>query len=204
MGPWAPTSTTTWHAWGRFRRRNEARSVAQKALLRTTSTHGTGPSRHERPTLAFPERGGLVHDGPAAQDAGPLPGGRECCAATLQADHGYWQQRGGTDVDARAVLRQVTGADGSAAIRTGVQGERVRSLGHCGVITRALSAWTPAQRSRTDCLPASWSRCVGAERTVARLVHWHPAFSVWMDAGGAVVVCMSSGNHWAAVTRFGA
>ena len=105
----------------------------------------------------------------------------------------------GADVDARAVLMQVTGADGSAAIRTGVQGERVRSLGHCGVITRALSAWTPAQRSRTDCLPASWSRCVGAERTVARLVHWHPTFSVWMDAGGAAVVCTSSGNHWAAV-----
>ncbi len=73
------------------------------------------------------------------------------------------------------------------------------SLGRCGVITRALSAWTPTQRSRTDCLPASSSRCVGAERTVARLVHWQPAFSVRvrMDAGGAAVVCTSSGNHWA-------
>ena len=73
---------------------------------------------------------------------------------------------------ARAVLGQVTGADGSAAIRTGVQGGRVRSLGHCGVITRALSAWTPTQRFRTDCLPVS---SFGAERTVARLVHWQSA-----------------------------
>ena len=67
---------------------------------------------------------------------------------------------------------------GSVAVRTGVQGGRVRSLGRCGVITRALSAWTPTQRSRTDCLPASSSRCVGAERTVARSVRWQPAFSV--------------------------
>ena len=49
----------------------------RQALARTTSTHGTGPSR-QRPTLANPEGGGLVRDGPAAQDAGPpLPGGRE-------------------------------------------------------------------------------------------------------------------------------
>jgi hypothetical protein len=41
-------------------------------------------------------------------------------------------------MDVRAVLMQVTGADGSAAIRTGVQGGRVRSLGRCGVITRAV------------------------------------------------------------------
>ena len=59
---------------GGFRRRNEARSVAQKALLRTISSHGTGPSRHERPTLAFKsEGGGAVHDGPLAKDAGILP-----------------------------------------------------------------------------------------------------------------------------------
>ena len=42
---------------------------SKKALLRTTSTHGTGPSR-QRPTLANPEGGGLVRDG-------PLPSGRE-------------------------------------------------------------------------------------------------------------------------------
>ena len=47
-----------------------------QALARTTSTHGTGPSR-QRPTLANPEGGGLVRDGPAATDAGPLPRGRE-------------------------------------------------------------------------------------------------------------------------------
>ena len=104
-------------------------------------------------------------------------------------------------MDVRVVLMQVTGADGSAAIRTGVQGGHVRSLGRWGVITCALSAWTPTQRSRTDCLPVSSSRCVGAERTVARLVHWQPAFSVRvrMDAGGAAVVCTSSGSRWVAV-----
>ena len=130
----------------------EARSVAQKALPRTTSTHGTGPSR-QHPTLANPEGGGAVRDGPAAKDAGPLPAGRECCAATLQAGHGYWQQRGGTDVGARAVLGQVTGADGSAAIRTGVQGGRVRSLGRCGVSTRAacLDADTALSHGLSPC-----------------------------------------------------
>ena len=51
-------------------------SSVNQALARTTSTHGTGPSR-QRPTLANPEGGGLVRDGPAAKDAGPLPGGRE-------------------------------------------------------------------------------------------------------------------------------
>ena len=45
----------------------------KKALLRTISSRGTGPSRHERPTLAFPEGGGAVHDGPLAKDAGILP-----------------------------------------------------------------------------------------------------------------------------------
>ena len=194
MGSWAPTSTT-WHARGASgaERSSPCRS---KALLRTISSRGTGPSRHERPTLAFPERGGLVRDGPAAKDADPLPGGRECCAAALEAGHGYWQQRerGGC-----GCARQVTGADGSAAIRTGVQGGRVRSLGRCGVITRALSAWTPTQRSRTDCLPVS---SFGAEWTVARLVHCQPAFPsarerVRMD-GAVVVVCTSSCDH-----RFG-
>ena len=82
---------------------------------------------------------GTVRDGPVAkEEADPLPGGRECCAAALKAGHGYWQQRRGADMDVRAVLMQVTGADGSAAIRTGVQGGRVRSLGRCGVITRAV------------------------------------------------------------------
>ena len=56
---------------------SSVRSGYRQALARTTSTHGTGPSR-QRPTLANPEGGGLVRDGPAAQDAGPpLPGGRE-------------------------------------------------------------------------------------------------------------------------------
>ena len=56
---------------------SSVRSGYHQALARTTSTHGTGPSR-QRPTLANPEGGGLVRDGPAAQDAGPpLPGGRE-------------------------------------------------------------------------------------------------------------------------------
>ena len=44
----------------------------------------------------------------------------------------------GADVGALAAVRQVTDADGSAAIRTGVQGGHVRSLGRCGVITRAV------------------------------------------------------------------
>eukprot|EP01046_Picozoa_sp_COSAG06_P022412 COSAG06_NODE_1738_length_8516_cov_7.247357_4_plen_212_part_00 len=56
-------------------------SVYRQALARTTSTRGTGPSR-QRPTLANPEGGGLVRDGPAAKDAGPLPGGREQAALT--------------------------------------------------------------------------------------------------------------------------
>ena len=55
---------------------SSVRSGYRQALTRTTSTHGTGPSR-QRPTLANPEGGGLVRDGPAAKDAGPLPGGRE-------------------------------------------------------------------------------------------------------------------------------
>ena len=55
---------------------SSVRSGYRQALARTTSTHGTGPSR-QRPTLANPEGGGLVRDGPAAKDAGPLPGGRE-------------------------------------------------------------------------------------------------------------------------------
>ena len=75
---------------GGFRRRNEARSVAQKALLRTISSRGTGPSRHERPTLAFKsEGGGAVHDGPLAKDAGILPGGWEqgyCRCSRRQAN----------------------------------------------------------------------------------------------------------------------
>jgi hypothetical protein len=131
---------------------SSVRSGCRQALTRTTSTHGTGPSR-QRPTLANPEGGGLVRDGPAAKDAGPLPAGRECCAAALQAGHGYWQQRGGTDVGARAVLGQVTGADGSAAIRTGVQGGRVRSLGRCGVSTRAacLDADTALSHGLSPC-----------------------------------------------------
>ena len=55
---------------------SSVRSGYRQALARTTSTHGTGPSR-QRPTLANPEGGGLVRDGPAATDAGPLPRGRE-------------------------------------------------------------------------------------------------------------------------------
>ena len=37
--------------------------------------------------------GGAVHDSPAATDADPLSSVRDCCAATLEAGHGYWQQR---------------------------------------------------------------------------------------------------------------
>ena len=55
---------------------SSVRAGYRQALTRTTSTHGTGPSR-QRPTLANPEGGGLVRDGPAAKDAGPLPGGRD-------------------------------------------------------------------------------------------------------------------------------
>ena len=85
----------------------------KKALLRTISTHGTGPS-WRRPTLAKSEGGGAVRDGPLAKDAGPLPGGREqwyrCCSgqryqqlssrlswwygectSSHEAGPGYWQ-----------------------------------------------------------------------------------------------------------------
>ena len=54
--------------------------------------------------------------------------------------------------------------------------EQPRSLGW---YTGALSAWTPTQRSRTDRLPAS---SFGAERTVARLVHWQSAVYVRVSA----------------------
>ena len=96
---------------------SSVRSGYHQALARTTSTHGTGPSR-QRPTLANPEGGGLVRDGPAAKDAGPLPGGREqwyrCCSgqryqqlssrlswwcgectSSREAAPGYWQLKVG-------------------------------------------------------------------------------------------------------------
>ena len=95
---------------------SSVRSGYRQALARTTSTHGTGPSR-QRPTLANPEGGGLVRDGPAAKDAGPLPGGREQAALTdtgeLAAaesnagltDHGDGKEQ----VDIRSAFRLVEG-----------------------------------------------------------------------------------------------
>ena len=84
----------------------------KKALLRTISSHGTGPSRHERPTLAFKsEDGGAVHDGPLAKDAGILPGGWEqgycrCSRRQANATGGSAVGSAGGVGSARAAARQ--------------------------------------------------------------------------------------------------
>ena len=98
----------------RFGTRNRSGTCAAhwhaSVLKGTTSTHGTGPSR-QRPTLANPEGGGLVRDGPAAKDAGPLPGGREQAALTdtgeLVAAESNADHDGKEQVDIRSAFRLV-------------------------------------------------------------------------------------------------
>ena len=92
---------------------SSVRSGYRQALTRTTSTHGTGPSR-QRPTLANPEGGGLVRDGPAAKDAGPLPGGREQAALTdtgvlaaAESNAAVTDHDGKEQVDIRSAFRLV-------------------------------------------------------------------------------------------------
>ena len=94
---------------------SSVRSGYRQALTRTTSTHGTGPSR-QRPTLANPEGGGLVRDGPAAKDAGPLPGGREQAALTnggvlaaAESNAAVTDHDGKEQVDIRSAFRLVEG-----------------------------------------------------------------------------------------------
>ena len=85
---------------------SSVRAGYRQALTRTTSTHGTGPSR-QRPTLANPEGGGLVRDGPAAKDAGPLPGGREqgWCTSTHTRRPDAWLLGGWECVGGAAALK---------------------------------------------------------------------------------------------------
>ena len=183
---------------GGFRRRNEARSVAQKALLRTISSHGTGPSRHERPTLAFKsEDGGAVHDGPLAKDAGPLPGGRECCAtAAAQANVTSSSAVGsaGGMGSARAATRQ---APDTGSSMWGLAREQLRSLGCCVVIIYH-GHWTPAH----GLSPCEWTTARSAHRSGISACAWVPQPPFAAVSGGRE--CVRSRVHRAAVWQFGA
>ena len=157
--------------------RRGARSLARR---RTTSTHGTGPSR-QRPTLANPEGGGLVRDGPAAQDAGPLPGGREqgwCTSThTRRPDAwllGGWERRwccraqGRSRVVLLPLSQAGQGSAGGGKRTVGAAGARAAGIAEllCGDRRCLLG------RRHTDCLPVCSSLCVAAKRRGMSMVFW--------------------------------
>eukprot|EP01043_Picozoa_sp_COSAG02_P039975 COSAG02_NODE_3198_length_7186_cov_9.288557_1_plen_265_part_00 len=151
------------------RRRNEARSVAQKALLRTTSTHGTGPSR-QRPTFANPEGGGLVHDDPAAQDAGPLPGGRE---------QGWCTRASGHQALARGISTHGTGLSWQHPTLADPEGG---GAVHDGLAAGWMGVSVVLARSRE----------VEATRGAAATLAGRPGLSCWWQEGGGSGGCVSS------------
>ena len=169
----------------------------KKALLRTISTHGTGPSR-QRPTLAFKsEDGGAVHDGPLAKDAGPLPGGRECCAtAAAQANVTSSSAVGsaGGMGSARAATRQ---APDTGSSMWGLAREQLRSLGCCVVIIYH-GHWTPAH----GLSPCEWTTARSAHRSGISACAWVPQPPFAAVSGGRE--CVSSRVYRAAVWQFGA